>query len=104
MGRVQISRECKHCGFSATDHVVGTFFQSKAFIGDYRKWFRCPACENGLRTTIETLVESGVIDDRETPQEAISAALAVCRYCGRDAQCSATGLCTDCEDWEGENK
>ncbi len=70
MGQIEMTRECKRCGFSDRQDVVGIFTQKAARAGDYRKWFACPDCQKSLSVQLRIISGVGVIEEPSVQQEA----------------------------------
>ncbi len=69
MGQIEMIRECKRCGFSDKQAIVGVFSQEAAREGDYRKWFACPDCEKSLSVQLRIIRGVGVIEEPSVQQE-----------------------------------
>ena len=70
MGQIEMTRECKRCGFFDQQDVVGIFTQEAARAGDYRKWFACPGCQKSLSVLLRIIRGVGVVKEPSVPQEA----------------------------------
>jgi hypothetical protein len=82
-----MGRDCEECGFGDQHHIAGTFHETMARDGAYRKWFTCPRCQKSLSVTLEVLKGVGIIEDDCAPQEATSC-----------AECGDPGVpCPDCD-------